>query len=639
MPPSACDENLGVFSNFLFFIVVFSLFSFSEISAVPVLGLQDIFGCVLISYALFYMLTKRLFARLEKSCRAGKAGLISNLHSSLINRSTIFAVFVYAAFIYVLDIKSAFTTFSFLSQSDFLQSFIAVMLFFVFLVIIWVCAYPSYKLFFNTRASLRGYVFSHARFNSAIIAPWLIFSVILDCTRLLPTAMHSKLTNSTLTGYAFMACLFVAMGVFFPFLLVRLWGCRPIASGFVRSRLTQFCAKAKFSYADILEWNLFEGKLITAGVLGFAPKFRYLLISPALLDLLDEQELEAVVAHEIGHIKRHHMLFYLLFVLGYSLFAYIFFSSIFNFLLSQDFIFNLVITAEGRPGPALSFLGILILLSFLLVYFRLLFGLFSRNFERQADGYACMYTGSGNGIVQSLEKIAAAGSQSRSAPNWHHFAIQERIDYMRRCTVDGSLIIKHDIRVKRLIATYCAVLLLTAGALCWSGGSFSSDSDLSLLQKISERRIESDPGNPALHFLLGNIYFEKKDYGRAESSYLAALRLLPDNAEALNNLAWLYATAEDPSWRSASKALLFARKAAKLDPKPHILDTLAESYFINGDFQNAVEIIDEALAQDPVDRPYFEKQRSKFQSHIDKEGADQFDDNDDPVQDTGGIAI
>ncbi len=105
-----------------------------------------------------------------------------------------------------------------------------------------------------------------------------------------------------------------------------------------------------------------------------------------------------------------------------------------------------------------------------------------------------MYTGSGNGIIQSLEKIAFAGSQSRSAPNWHHFTIQERIDYMRRCTADSSLIKKHDLRVKRLIAAYCAVLLLTAGTLFLSNGSLMGDSELSVLQKITERRIMSRTG-------------------------------------------------------------------------------------------------------------------------------------------------
>jgi Zn-dependent protease with chaperone function len=638
MPPSACNETNGVYANFLYFIVVLSIYSFSETRAVPALSWPDIFGCMLIAFVLFYVLVKLLFTRLEKIHTAGRPGSFSNLHGSLVHRCTMLAVFTYAVFIYQLDIKSACAAAPLLLRSDFIQSIIAGMLFFVFLVIIWICAYPSFRRFFNTGASLRGYVLSHARFNSAIIAPWIIFSLIIDCIRLLPPDINSMLTDNPLVEYALMACLFVAMGIFSPPLLVRLWSCKPITHGLVRNRLIKFCAKAKFSYAELLEWNLFEGRLITAGVLGFAQRFRYLLISPALFDLLDEQELEAVVAHEIGHVKRHHMLFYLLFVLGYSLFAYIFFSSVFYYFLSWDFIFNLVMTPEGRPSQLLSFLSMLILLGFLLVYFRLLFGFFSRNFERQADGYSCMYTGSGNGIIQSLEKIAFASSQSKSAPNWHHFTIQERIDYMRRCNSDSGLIRKHDLRVKRLITAYSAVLLLTAGALFLSGGSFTGGPDLSVLQKITEKRVASDPDNPLLHFLLGNIYFEKEDYDRAESSYLAALSLAPDNAETLNNIAWLYATAKDVSRRNASKALMFALKSAELDPTPHILDTLAESYFINGDFQQALEIIDEALAKKPADRSYYEKQRLKFQKHLDAENAEQSDD-DASYLGPGGIAI
>jgi tetratricopeptide (TPR) repeat protein len=279
----------------------------------------------------------------------------------------------------------------------------------------------------------------------------------------------------------------------------------------------------------------------------------------------------------------------------------------------------------------------LILVAFLLVYFRLLFGLFSRNFERQADGYACMYTGSGNGIIQSLEKIASAGSQCRSAPNWHHFSIQERIDFMRLCTADSRLIAKHDLRVRRLIAAYCAVLILIAGSLFFSDGSFIGTSELSVLQKITERRVDAEPDNPHLHFLLGNIYFENNDHARAESSYLSSLKLAPDNAEALNNLAWLYATSEDISLRNATKALLFARRAAELDPRPHVLDTLAESYFVNGDFKQALDTIEEALLLQPSDRSYFEQQRSKFKAHCEAEGAEHSDDA--SVQEGPGIAI
>jgi len=640
MPPPLFHESYSVFSNLLYFIVVFSLFAFYETGAPSVFSPSEITVCVLASYALFYALAKRLFDRLEKTYAAGGHDPFSSLHGGLINRCMIFAVLLYAFFIYGLELKPALTAAPLLARSEFAQSFIAVLLFYTLLIIIWICAYPSYKLFLNTRASLSGYVLSHARFNSAIVAPWLIFSLVIDCTRLLPESIRSLLNGSSLAGYGFTACLLAAMGVFFPPLLVRLWACTPIADGPVRQRLTQFCRKAGFAYRDILEWNLFEGKLITAGVMGIVPRLRYLLISPALLNLLDEQELESVVAHEIGHVKRHHMLFYLLFVLGYSLFAYVFFSTLFSFLLSQDVIFNFAITANGRTGPALSLLGMLILMGFLLVYFRLLFGLFSRNFERQADGYACMHTGSGSGIMQSLEKIVCAASQSRSAPNWHHFSIQERIDYMRRCTLDASLIKKHDRRVRRLIAVYCAVLLLSAAVLFISGGSLAGGFELSVIEKIAERRLTAEPDNPTLHFLLANIYFEREDYARAEGAYLSVLRLSPDNAEALNNLAWLYATAKDMSLRNPTEALRLAQKAADLDPKPHILDTLAESYFVNGNYRLALETSRQVLAMNPPDPAYYEKQRRKFQQHFDADEADEDDHFDeDTFEDDDRISI
>ncbi|MCJ7833589.1 MAG: M48 family metalloprotease [Deltaproteobacteria bacterium] len=65
--------------------------------------------------------------------------------------------------------------------------------------------------------------------------------------------------------------------------------------------------------------------MLTAGVMGLVKRFRYLLITPALLDLLEPEELMGVVAHEIGHIRKRHLLFYLGFFAGYVLLA-VFFS-------------------------------------------------------------------------------------------------------------------------------------------------------------------------------------------------------------------------------------------------------------------------------------------------------------------------
>ena len=100
---------------------------------------------------------------------------------------------------------------------------------------------------------------------------------------------------------------------------------------------------------------------------------------------------------------------------------------------------------------------------------------------------------------------------------------------------------------------------------------------------------------------------------------------MPENAEVLNNLAWLYATAQDASYRNPHEALKLSRKAAEIDPKPHILDTLAESYFINGDYRAALIAIDTAISQNPPDTAYFEKQRAKFLEHLKKSGVDEPD--------------
>ena len=47
---------------------------------------------------------------------------------------------------------------------------------------------------------------------------------------------------------------------------------------------------------------------------------------------------------------------------------------------------------------------------------------------------------------------------------------------------------------------------------------------------------------PIALFYMGNACFRMKDYGCAEDSYRKALEKMPDNADVMNNLAWLYYT-------------------------------------------------------------------------------------------------
>ncbi len=62
--------------------------------------------------------------------------------------------------------------------------------------------------------------------------------------------------------------------------------------------------------------------------MGLIQKFRYILVTPSLLQLLEPEEIDAVIAHEIGHVKRKHLVFYLLFLVGYMLLSYVTFDMI-----------------------------------------------------------------------------------------------------------------------------------------------------------------------------------------------------------------------------------------------------------------------------------------------------------------------
>ena len=119
--------------------------------------------------------------------------------------------------------------------------------------------------------------------------------------------------------------------------------------------------------------------------------------------------------------------------------------------------------------------------------------------------------------------------------------------------------------------------------------------------------------------MVGGPEVLREDFEKAEKEYLATLAIKTDAPEALNNLAWLYATSEDKKLRKPQEALKLALKAVRLNPKPYILDTLAESYFINGLYKEAVETSKLAIAQNPKDMSHHKKQLKRFEEHLRKE--------------------
>ena len=75
----------------------------------------------------------------------------------------------------------------------------------------------------------------------------------------------------------------------------------------------------------------------------------------------------------------------------------------------------------------------------------------------------------------------------------------------------------------------------------------------------------------------------------------------------------------DKFYRSNQKALELAKHAASLSKEPYILDTLAEAYYANNDFNAAIETEEKALSSVKDNRPYYLNQLSKFKKTMEIE--------------------
>ena len=142
---------------------------------------------------------------------------------------------------------------------------------------------------------------------------------------------------------------------------------------------------------------------------------------------------------------------------------------------------------------------------------------------------------------------------------------------------------------------------------------------LFLQGKLAEATVEYreavrlDPTNAMLWVQLGQTY-EKMGRGEdALHTLEAGAEADPGNAAILNHLSWLYATDEDPTLRDSAKALAYAQRAVEASNgrDANILDTLAEAYYVNQEFDAAIEAEERALEIAPELEAY-QNQLNKF---------------------------
>nr|HID59591.1 tetratricopeptide repeat protein [Desulfobacterales bacterium] len=572
-------------------------------------------GFIFILLKLIFAQTTRLtFRKLNKSIEYPLISARPHRFDRYFHHQAILALIFFSADIYLLNLKSFLIRIPPFNTIPTLSALFFIGLFLAYLSIIWASAHESYRRLSGSRLSKKSYILSNISFNIPFILPWLIISSIVDLINILPINILKHCIQTQEGQVLFFSVFLLVLSIVVPALIKPFWGLHPLPSGPKRRRIEEICKRTKLGYKEIMLWPILEGRMLTAGVMGLFKRFRYILVTEALLQLLDDEEIDAVMAHEIGHIKRRHLLFYVIFFLGYVVLSYALFDLIVYSLLYNDFIYDLLVPGYPSSQTMSSILFTIPLAIILLIYFRFIFGYFMRNCEREADLYAYLLLRTARPLISSLKKIALCSGQSMDRPNWHHFSIRERIDYLANCENDKRYILKHQRKLKTSMLAYmCGIVLFGYVGYELNFGEIGKTLSIHFLEKIVLREVVKSPENPKLYQLLGSIYYESNRFGKAIAAYERSLEFFPENPDVLNNLAWIYATCKKERYRNPKKALKYAQLSANLKQAAYILDTLAESYFVNGMYYEAVRAASKALSVAPRDKKrYYEKQLNRF---------------------------
>ncbi len=280
--------------------------------------------------------------------------------------------------------------------------------------------------------------------------------------------------------------------LFAPEILRRVLHTESLAPSPLRDRLEQLCRQTGLRYSDILLWRT-NNVMGNAAVMGLIPQMRYILLSDVLLETMTDQQIEAVFAHEIGHVKHWHMGWYVVIVV--------------TMMLVAAAATQLVDVVGGRYRQLSwlqsdSFWAIATVGSF--GAFLLMFGWLSRRFERQADVYAARtiqrlasaqdllpsasYVGpagaelfisalhrvavinniplepprpNGTGVLAGVSRIS--GGIIEHANNYFHGSIPFRMDYLRNLSLSPENTARFDRFMLRIYTVILLLLAITGG--------------------------------------------------------------------------------------------------------------------------------------------------------------------------------
>jgi tetratricopeptide (TPR) repeat protein len=150
-----------------------------------------------------------------------------------------------------------------------------------------------------------------------------------------------------------------------------------------------------------------------------------------------------------------------------------------------------------------------------------------------------------------------------------------------------------------------------------TGVQYEDEGEYAEAERAYLRALESAPGDLGIQFRLSTLYIQMKQYAKAVDLLKKLHEAAPGSAGICNNLAWIYATGDEI--KNGKLALRYAREALLDNPDlPPVWNTLAEAYYVSGDYDSALRSSNQAIELLKRTNPTretlasFEEQRAKI---------------------------
>lgn len=215
-------------------------------------------------------------------------------------------------------------------------------------------------------------------------------------------------------GFSFLFVFQILMLILYPRLILPLFNkLKPLEEGKLKDRLMDLADRAGF-HAKTIE--VIDGSKRSshsnAFFTGFG-RFRRIVLYDTLLEQMEPEELEAVLAHEIGHYKRGHIPQRMV-LSALSTFAVF---AIIAWLINQAWFYEgFGFEANSGMVPALLMFSLMSdLVSF---WFTPFMNMWSRKHEYEADAFARDAMGGPDALISSLRKLHEKNLSNMTPNKW-----------------------------------------------------------------------------------------------------------------------------------------------------------------------------------------------------------------------------